>query len=81
MAMIIQERWATRILTSRQISHRLLEVRINTPKGTIKWIAAHAPHMGRPEGETKHNFYNQLKETALKHPKGKIIILADFNAE
>eukprot|EP00975_Prorocentrum_lima_P060551 12702517-Prorocentrum_lima.AAC.1 len=55
-------------------------MRTHTPTGNIKWIIAHAPHMGREEDE-KEDFYRQIKETIQKHPRDKIIILGDFNAE
>eukprot|EP00975_Prorocentrum_lima_P054933 11519342-Prorocentrum_lima.AAC.1 len=74
VALIIGTKWADKVTTARQISHRLLEIRTRTPKGNIKWITAHAPHMGRPE-EEKQGFYTQLKAMIAKHPQDKLSLI------
>jgi len=79
VALIIDQKWASRITNYSFVNNRIITVRLKTNRGHTTIIGVYAPEEGREE-ETRH-FYKQLQEEVGKYNKtDSLIISGDLNA-
>jgi len=79
VALIIQQKWTSRITKYPFLNDHIITVRLKTNKGHITAIGVYASEEGREE-ETRH-FYKQLqKEVDKCNRSDSVIISGDLNA-